>query len=95
MDGLSAAVGVITVVQISGQVFDLCRTYYSEVRDAKKDIEHLRDEMKSLKEVSTKVASNFTLHNLSILIPSCLPPREHARTLVSCTSSSIYVLRFG
>ncbi|KAH0533900.1 hypothetical protein FGG08_007482, partial [Glutinoglossum americanum] len=56
MDGLSAAAGVIAVVQISGQVFDLCRTYYLEVKDARKDIKRLRDEVTSLQDVLANVA---------------------------------------
>jgi hypothetical protein len=56
MDGLSAAASVIAVVQISGQVFDLCRTYYLEVKEARKDIQLLRDEVTSLQDVMTNVA---------------------------------------
>ena len=55
MDGFSAAASVIAVVQISGQVFGLCWEYYSEVKDARKDIKRLRDEIKSLQDVVTKV----------------------------------------
>jgi hypothetical protein len=56
MDGISAAASIIAVIQISGQVIDLCRTYYSEVRDAKTDIQRLREEITSLQTVLTKVA---------------------------------------
>jgi hypothetical protein len=56
MDGISAAASIIAVIQISGQVIDLCRTYYSEVRDAKADIQRLREEITSLQTVLTKVA---------------------------------------
>jgi hypothetical protein len=56
MDGLSAAASVIAVVQISAQVFDLCRTYYLEVKEARKDIQRLRDEVTSLQDVLTNVA---------------------------------------
>ena len=56
MDGLSAAASVIAVIQISGHVFDLCRTYYFEVRNARKDIQRLRDEVTSLQDVLTNVA---------------------------------------
>jgi ankyrin repeat domain-containing protein 50 len=51
MDGLSTAASVIAVVQISGQVFNLCQTYYSEVKDARKDIQRLRNEVTSLQDV--------------------------------------------
>ena len=56
MDGLSRAASVIAVVQISAQVFDLCRTYYLEVKEARKDIQRLRDEVISLQDVLTNVA---------------------------------------
>jgi hypothetical protein len=55
MDGLSAAASVIAVVQVSRQVFDLCRTYYSEVKDARTDIQRLCDEVMSLQNVLTSV----------------------------------------
>jgi hypothetical protein len=41
MDGLSAAASVIAVLQISAQLFDLCRTYYLNVKDARKDTQRL------------------------------------------------------
>ena len=47
---------VIAVIQISVQVYDHCQTYYSKVRDAKKDIARLSDEMKALQGVLVKVA---------------------------------------
>jgi hypothetical protein len=56
MDGPSTAASVIAVIQISGQVFDLCRTYYLEVKNARKDIQRLRDEMTSLQDLLTNVA---------------------------------------
>lgn len=56
MDGLSATASVAAVIQISGHVFDLCRTYYSGVKEARKDIQRLRDEVTSLQDVLTNVA---------------------------------------
>jgi hypothetical protein len=56
MDPFSGAASVIAVVQISGQVFDLCRTYYLEVKEARKDIQLIRDEVISLQDVLTNVA---------------------------------------
>jgi Fungal N-terminal domain of STAND proteins len=55
MDGLSAATSVIAVIQIAQHVFTICQTYYSEVKDARKDIQLLRDEMTSLQDVLTHV----------------------------------------
>ncbi|KAE9371255.1 hypothetical protein N431DRAFT_376754 [Stipitochalara longipes BDJ] len=56
MDGLSAAASVIAVIQISAQVFDLCRTYYLNVKDARKDIQRLRNEVNSLQDILVNVA---------------------------------------
>lgn len=55
MDGLSAAASVIAVIQISAQLFDLCRTYYLNVKDARKDIQRLRNEINSLQDVLVNV----------------------------------------
>ena len=51
MDGLSAAATVLGVIQISSQIFDICRTYYINVKEARKDIERLRYEITSLQDV--------------------------------------------
>lgn len=51
MAGLAAAASIFNVIQISGQVFDLCRTYYSGVKDARDDIRRLRSEVMSLQDV--------------------------------------------
>jgi hypothetical protein len=55
MDGISAAASVAAVIEISGRTFDLCRTYYSEVKNAREDIRRLRDQVISLQNVSTNV----------------------------------------
>ncbi|KAF4631092.1 hypothetical protein G7Y89_g7033 [Cudoniella acicularis] len=70
MDGLSAAASVIAVVQISTQIFELCQEYYSEVKDARKDIQRLRNEVTSLQDVLTNVedlAEDSGSANLSVL----------------------------
>ncbi|OCL13744.1 hypothetical protein AOQ84DRAFT_412421 [Glonium stellatum] len=51
----SATASVIAVVQISGQIFQLCQTYYSEVQDAKNDIQRLRNEVIALRGISSSV----------------------------------------
>ena len=55
MDGLSVVASVTAVVQISSQIFDLCRTYYMSVKDARTDIQRLRDEVTSLQDVLASV----------------------------------------
>jgi ankyrin repeat domain-containing protein 50 len=73
MDPVSAAASVIAVVQISAQIFDLCLTYYSEVKDARTDIKRLRDEIISLQSVLIQIADladargSSELSNLDVL----------------------------
>jgi hypothetical protein len=88
MDGLSAAAGVIAVVQISGQVFLLCQTYYLEVKEARTDIQRLRDEVTSLQDVLTNVAdlaedpSSAKLSILSLLNQQDGPVQQCQRDLL-------------
>src|SRR6266536_6256853 len=56
MAGVGEAASIFAVIGISGTVFDLCRTYYLEVKEARKDIQRLRDEVTSLQDVLTNVA---------------------------------------
>jgi hypothetical protein len=56
MAGIGEAASIIAVVQISAEVFDLCRTYSLEVKEARTEIQRLRDEVISLQDVLTNVA---------------------------------------
>ena len=70
MESLGAAASVIAVIQISAKIFDLCQTYYLGVKDARKDIRRLRDEVTSLHDVLAYVAELADApgsDNLSIL----------------------------
>lgn len=55
MAGLGEAASVIAVIQITTQVFDLCSTYFSKVKESRKDIKLLRDEVTSLQDILTEV----------------------------------------
>jgi len=55
MDGVSAAASVVAIIQISGQVFALCQSYYSGVKSAREDIPRLRDEVTALQDVLTNI----------------------------------------
>jgi hypothetical protein len=55
MDGLSGAASVIAVIDISAKIFELCQTYVSAVKEARKDIQRLRDGVTSLQDVMTDV----------------------------------------
>jgi ankyrin repeat domain-containing protein 50 len=73
MDGLSVAASVIAVIQISSQILDLCRTYYINVKDARRNIERVRTEITSLQDVLTNVIdltgdpNSSSLRTLNIL----------------------------
>ncbi|KAH6666209.1 hypothetical protein B0J14DRAFT_199342 [Halenospora varia] len=55
MDGLSGAASVIAVINISAKIFELCQTYVSEVKEARKDIQRLRNGVTALQDVMTDV----------------------------------------
>ncbi|KAH7309366.1 ankyrin repeat-containing domain protein [Rhexocercosporidium sp. MPI-PUGE-AT-0058] len=55
MDSLSGAASVIAVIDISAKIFELCQTYVSAVKEARKDIQRLRDGVTSLQDVMTDV----------------------------------------
>ena len=56
MDGLSAVTAALAVIQTAWQAYDLCRTYYSEVKEARSDIQHLREEMVSLETILISIS---------------------------------------
>ncbi|KAH9203373.1 hypothetical protein DL95DRAFT_504288 [Leptodontidium sp. 2 PMI_412] len=51
MDGLSGAASIIAVIDISAKIFELCQTYFAEVKEARKDIQRLRVGVTSLQDV--------------------------------------------
>lgn len=55
MDSLSGAASVIAVIDISVKIFELYQTYISVVKEARKDIQRLRDGVISLQDVITDV----------------------------------------
>jgi hypothetical protein len=55
MDGLSGAASIITVIDISAKIFELCQTYFSVVKEARKDIQYLRDGVISLYNIIIEV----------------------------------------
>jgi hypothetical protein len=55
MDGLSGAASVIAVIQLADRILTLCGNYARAVKDAKKDIECLHKEVKSVTEVLQKL----------------------------------------
>ena len=70
MAGIGEAASVISVVQLSAQVYSACREYYLGVKNARKDIERLSNEILALKDVLESVdglACNSTGTRLSTL----------------------------
>lgn len=55
MDGLSGAANVINIIEISAKIFERCQSYVSAVKEARKDIQRLRDGVTSLQDVMTDV----------------------------------------
>ncbi|PVH69881.1 hypothetical protein DL98DRAFT_438106, partial [Cadophora sp. DSE1049] len=51
----TGAASVIAVIDISAKIFELCQTYISAVKEARKDIQRLRDGVTSLQDVMTNV----------------------------------------
>ena len=83
MDGLSGAASVIAVIDISAKIFDLCQTYFSAVKEARKDIRRLRDGVTSLHDVITEVrdlAEDPSSHRKSVF--SCL--NQHDGPVQQC-----------
>lgn len=65
MDGLSGAASIIAVIDMSAKIFELCQTYVSAVKEARKDIQRLRDGVTSLQDVLTDVRDLAEEPNLS------------------------------
>jgi len=83
MDGLSGAASVIAVINISAKIFELCQTYVSAVKEARKDIQRLRDGVTSLQDVLTDVrdlAEDSSLSRRSVF--SCI--NQHNGPVQQC-----------
>ncbi|MCJ1395280.1 hypothetical protein MMC18_008164 [Xylographa bjoerkii] len=59
MEALGAAASVVAIIQITAQIYDLCRTYYVNVRDARRDIQRLQHEVTSLERLLTSLADLY------------------------------------
>ncbi|KAH6704178.1 hypothetical protein BKA61DRAFT_660800 [Leptodontidium sp. MPI-SDFR-AT-0119] len=69
MSGLGEAASVIAVIDISAKIFELCQTYISAVKEARKDIQRLRDRVTSLQDALTDVkdlAEDLSLSKRSV-----------------------------
>jgi predicted nucleic acid-binding Zn-ribbon protein len=55
MDGVSAAASFITIIDRSAKIASLCYQYLVAVKDAKKDIEHLRQAVTNVKNVLEEI----------------------------------------
>ena len=55
MEALGGAASVIAVVQIAGKVWSLCWKYYSDVKEAKSDIERLMGMIQMIQSVFQQV----------------------------------------
>ena len=55
MDGLTTAVTIGTVLDLSGKLLSTSRRYYKEVKGAKKEIQSIIDEISNLQEVLKRI----------------------------------------
>jgi hypothetical protein len=60
MDGVSIAASIVAVIHISREVFVACQTYYLAVKNARKDIQHLCNEITELVDILEKLAELAT-----------------------------------
>ena len=56
MDGLSVAANVISVIQLSAQVFSLCQEYYIGVKQSRDEIQRLSNEVLAIHEILEKIS---------------------------------------
>jgi NACHT domain len=73
MTAIGEAASIVAVIQISKRLFDLCQDYYSDVKDAKKDIERLDREVIAFGKVLEDVQSlvEGPSESLTDLIKNC------------------------
>lgn len=107
MDPLGAAGSVSSLIEISGRIFDLCRTYYLEVKSARDDIRRLRDEMTSLQDVlanvkdiadgpsSAKLSISNRLNQSDGLIQKCLTELQRVATILDAGRGNGNMRQFG
>ena len=86
MDGVGAAASVVALVETSLKVVSLCAKYYSDVKNAKRDIDRFQLEiealirvLRSLNQLTQKpgAAKLFTSNALIEAIESCLTDLRH------------------
>jgi hypothetical protein len=80
MDGLSGAASVIAVVDLSAKVATLCFQYYNAVKDAKKDIIRVKDEVEQVNNILGKVQQLLGRPDSARLLAS----REVRESLDAC-----------
>ena len=56
MDGLSAAANLVSIVQLSAQVFSLCQEYYIGVKQSRDEIQRLSNEVLAIHEILEKIS---------------------------------------
>jgi ankyrin repeat domain-containing protein 50 len=107
MDPLGAAGSLASLIEISGRVFNLCRTYYLEVKSAREDIRRLRDEMTSLQDVlanvkdiadgpgSAKLSIASLLNQSDGLIQKCLTELQGVARTLDAGSRNGNMRQFG
>ena len=73
MDGVGSASAILAVAQVAWNVYKLCRKYYSEVKEARKEIQTLSLEVMLLADLLTNVSDlandedSVSFSNISLL----------------------------
>ncbi len=66
MEAASGAASVIAIVSITGQTLVLCQRYDTAVKDARQDIQRLRNELDAFIEILTKLVDIVDVLETSI-----------------------------
>ena len=56
MDGLSVAANLVSIVQLSAQVFSLCQEYYIGVKQSRDEIQRLSNEVLAIHEILEQIS---------------------------------------
>jgi hypothetical protein len=76
MDGLSAASSIIAVIQITTSLASVLKDYYTDVRDARADIQRLYYSMNSLRSIVTAIKDLNGRFEKSLVLAALLTDQD-------------------
>lgn len=101
MEPLSGVASVIAVVEISARLLNLCQKYCSAVKEARKDIQHFRNEVIALHDVLMNVqdlvdsSDGAQLSILDMPLKQCLSTLEELLTKLDPGEDENTMKQFG